>query len=196
VPTSAFTSALASTPLAGLGAARSLAFNQHLITPLSDCSIGAAMSGFIASNPVSGSYPSSNLAMAVPFEIAAPFLVRKVFWINGTTATTNSADCGVYTEAGARVVSGGGTAISGATQLQEVDVTDTLLKPGRYWLAYVQNGTTATPFTVATAATNLRSCGCAQMATAYVLPSTFTPAAAVTFSSIPLMGIASRTLAA
>lgn len=142
----------------------------------------------------SSTYPAANRALAFPFVIAHPFLVRKVFWLNGTTATTDSADVGVYTEAGALLVSGGGTAISGASGTQEVNVTDTLLRPGRYWCAYAQNGVTATPIMSATVAGLLRAVGCAQMATAYVLPATFTPAA-VASANFPVFGIASRTLA-
>lgn len=198
MPTSAFTSALARTPLSALrGIVMSLEaprFNEHIITPMSFCSIGVDMAGFVAPVIASATYPAANRALACPFAIAAPFLVRKVFWWNGTTATTDSIDVGVYDEAGARLVSGGGTAVSGAASTQEVDVTDTLLEPGRYWLAYAQNGTTATPQMTTAGLVHLRAMGCAQMASAYVLPATFVPAA-VAAANFPIMGIASRTLA-
>jgi hypothetical protein len=169
--------------------------NDHVIHTGSWCCIGEDYMGLTNGSPfVSQTYSSASRAMAVPFEIAFPFLVRKVFWMNGTTATTDSCDVGVYTEAGARLVSGGGTAISGANATQEVDVTDTLLRPGRYWLAYSQNGVTATPIASAIGAIFFRAAGGAQMAAAYVLPATFTPAAAVS-GIMPLCGIASRTLA-
>jgi hypothetical protein len=194
MPTSAFTSTLASTSIAAMAAPSALEFNQHLITPLSLCSIGSELTGVVGPTLAAGA-AVTNQAFACPFQIAAPFLVRKVFWFNGTTATTDSADVGVYTEAGVRMVSGGGTAISGANALQEVDVTDTVLRPGRYWLAFAQNGTTATPMMTAMVSYNLRSCGCGQMASAYPLPSTFTPAQVLS-NNFPIMGIASRTLAA
>lgn len=199
MPTGAIVTPLGRTPLGSLRGVQPMSletarFNEHIITPLSFCSLGVDMAGMVGANFASGTYPAANRALACPFEIAAPFLVRKVFWFNGATTTSTSADVGVYTEAGALVVSGGGTAISGANATQEVDVTDTVLKPGRYWLAYAQNGTTATPMLSATAAAVLRAMGCAQMASAYVLPSTFTPAA-VASAAFPLMGIASRTLA-
>lgn len=169
--------------------------NDPLIATWSWCCVGQLFHSTAASNTTSITYPGASRALAVPFEIAYPFLVRKVFWLNGTTASTDSADVGVYTEAGARLVSGGGTAISGTNSMQEVDVTDTLLRPGRYWLAYAQNGVTATPYGFSTTAAVWRACGAAQMASAYVLPSTFTPAA-VAGTTIPLFGIAARTLAA
>jgi hypothetical protein len=168
--------------------------NDHIIHTTSWCAIGEDFMGLQNGTPyASSTYPAASRAQAVPFEIAFPFLVRKVFWMNGTTATTDSIDVGVYTEAGTRLVSGGGTAVSGANATQEVDVTDTLLHPGRYWLAYAQNGVTATPMAVVSGAALFRAAGGAQMASAYVLPTTFTPAGAAS-GVMPLCGIASRTL--
>lgn len=169
--------------------------NQVLISTVSREAVGEEIAGQFSGVYGSNTYPAANRALAVPFSIAHPFLVRKVWWFNGTTATTDSADVGVYTEAGARIVSGGGTAIATASALQEVDVTDTLLQPGRYWLAYSQNGTTATPYQSTVSAVLARVLGAAQMDSAYVLPSTFTPAA-VSAANLPVCGIASRTLAA
>lgn len=169
--------------------------NDHIITSASWNCVGQDVAVMNNNFGPIGAYPAANRAFFVQFAIAFPFVVRKMFWFNGTTAATDSADVGVYTEEGARVVSGGGTAISGANTLQEVDVTDTLLQPGRYWFAYAQNGTTATPWVAAPATAVARVLGGAQMSSAYVLPSTFTPAALAS-SLIPFVGIASRTLAA
>lgn len=170
--------------------------SPHIIGTWSNEVIGAEIGGILSTNSSSGTYTTGSTAIALPLCLAHPFLVRKVWWFNGTTATTDSADVGVYTEAGSRLVSGGGTAISGASGLQEVDVTDTPLRPGRYWLCYVQNGTTATPVRWALGSAPLgRAIGIAQMGTAYPLPTTLTPAA-LTMTALPLFGIASRTLAA
>lgn len=163
-----------------------------LISPLSLNALGTHLSAENATL-ASQTYPSANQARAYMFCLADYFLVRKVWWMNGTTATTDSADVGVYTEAGSRLVSGGGTAIATASVVQEVDVTDTLLAPGRYWCAYAQNGVTATPTGLAPANVPLRCMGVAQMATAYVLPATFTPAAVSGTGVLPFFGIASRT---
>lgn len=169
--------------------------NQHIISTWSPNAVGGEVSGVTSNSWASATYPAASRALAFPFAVSSPFLVRKVFWFNGTTVGTDSADVGVYTEAGARLVSGGGTLTSGASGTQEVDVTDTLLQPGRYWLAYAQNGVTATPIMINTgSAGNIRCLGIAQMAAAYVLPSTFTPATAAS-GLIGLFGIASRTLA-
>lgn len=198
MPTSSFIAPLSRSPLSVLRG-RPLSpeiarHNPHIITPMSYNSIGADLVSLGAIGAwASGSIPTANLAIAVPFQIAAPFLIRKVLWLNGTTASTDSADVGVYTEDGRLVISGGGTAIAGANTIQGVDVTDTLIPPGRYWLAYVQNGTTATPNQAIPAVGLVRSMGCAQMASAYPLPSTFVPAACAN-PIIPMMVAASRTL--
>jgi hypothetical protein len=166
--------------------------NPPILSPLSVEAIGDTLVATTGVSFVSGTYPAANRALAYGITLARPYLVRKVWWGNGTTATTDSADVGVYTETGTRLVSGGGTAISGASNLQEVDVTDTLLQPGRYYLAYSQSGVTATPLLCAATAALARACGIVQMATAYPLPSTLTPAA-VAGTGLPLFGIAART---
>jgi hypothetical protein len=191
VPSSVPRHAVARMPLPQLAFPPSYRPNLPAISPMSMQAIGLSLSNMATSSWASAAYPAANRALAFPFEIADPFLVRKVWWVNGTTATTNSADVGVYTEAGALLVSGGGTAIAGASTLQEADVTDTLLVPGRYWCAYAQNGTTATPLAVNSAAANLRAMGCAQMASAYPLPATLVPAANAS-AYLPFFGIANR----
>lgn len=164
-----------------------------LISPLSWCALGEDMTGTIGPLVASNTYPASNRVLAYPFELADYFLVQKVWWGNGTTATTNNADVGVYTEAGTTLlVSGGSTLIATANVVQEVDVTDTLLAPGRYWCAYAQNGTTATPMGFAITSAVARAQGWAQMAGAVPLGATFTPAA-LAGAVVPFFGIAART---
>lgn len=147
--------------------------------------------------PTSGAYTGANVVSAFPFQVGVPFPVRKVWWLNGTTASTNSADVAVYSADGAtRIAAGGGATIAGANAVQEIDVaTDVLLPPGSYWCTYCQDGTTATPLqlNVSLGGTTQRLLGLAQMAGGAVpLGTSFTPAVA-TFTSIPIFGIASRT---
>lgn len=166
--------------------------NPHIISHLSPhCTAGNV---FQTNAFASLANIAASAATATPFVIAHAFLVRKVFWANGATATTDSIDVGVYDASFKLVISGGGTAASGANATQEVDVTDTLLKPGLYYLAFVANGTTVTPISSNLAAAHYKGLGCVQMASAYPLPSTFTPATA-NLTRFPLCGVASRTLA-
>lgn len=201
MPTDAYRRSAGGLPvkvLASMGAAYPRP-NDHIIATWSYCAIGEDLRGQAAANFASGTYPGSGRVIAFPFIVAHPFLVRKVFWFNGTTATTDSVDVGVYKlddpSSTSRVVSGGGTLASGASGTQEVNVTDTLLPPGRYYCAYTQNGTTATPILSTAAVVTLRVAGCIQQtASGYPLPSTLS-VAAVSSANIPLFGIASRTLA-
>lgn len=170
--------------------------NPHIISTMSpQCASGNA---FHTQNWGAQASAGTNVGVIYPFVIAHPFLVRKVFWVNGTTITSTSADVAVYDASLGRLVSGGGTALSGANAAQEVDVTDTLLRPGLYYLAYSQNSNSGTPVSLALAVSSMRSFGSAQMASAYPLPSTYTPTAHsnTTAAKIVLCGVASRTLAA
>lgn len=194
MPTSLLRSAVARILPAELWMPPSYQVNDTLISGLSYCAIGVELQS-VTTSLASTAWPTSNRAIAFPFSIAERFVVKKVWWMNGTTATTNNADVGVYTEGGALLVSGGGTLIAGANILQEADVTDTLLRPGRYWCAYCQNGTTATPTCVGGSLATLRAVGLAQMASAYPLPATFVPAAMQT-GIMPYFGIADRAQAA
>lgn len=167
--------------------------NDPLIHPLSFCVAGQEMAGIGGANMASMTYPASNRAHGFMFCLADSFLVQKVWWMNGTTASTNNADVAVYSEDGAtRIVQGGSTLIAGANLVQEVDCTDTLLSPGRYWAVYNQNGTTATPMGFIPAIVLLRSLGFAQFAGAVALGTTFTPAALAS-AAFPYFGIAART---
>lgn len=170
-----------------------------LIHPLSWEAIGEELTGAGATNLASGTYPSANRGLGFPFEIAEHFLVQKVWWVNGTTATTDRADVGVYYEAGgasSNIVKATTTpTIATANVVQEADCTDTLLVPGRYWCVYAQAGVTATPMAFATPAAIMRAAGCAEMASAMssnVLGTTWTPSA-VTGAVFPFFGIAGRT---
>jgi hypothetical protein len=166
---------------------------ETIIAPTSLCAVGVDLVAAASGNFVSATYPATNRALGFMFCLGDYFLVRKVWWSNGTTATTDNADVAVYTEDGAtRLVAAGATLIATANVLQEVDVTDTLLAPGRYWCVYNQNGVTATPIMSPAVAATLRAIGCAQFAGAVPLGTAFTPAA-VAAANFPYFGIASRT---
>lgn len=194
MPTDQFRRTRIGLPDMGTASPPSYRPNEVLIGTWSLQAVGAAMVGLATANPVaSTAYPASNRAHGFPFEIADYFLVQKVWWLNGTTATTDNADVGVYTEAGTTLlVSGGSTLIATANVVQEKDCTDTLLAPGRYWCVYNQSGTTATPLCWVPTALPLRACGCAQFAGAVPLGASFTPAV-IASTLVPVFGIAGRT---
>lgn len=164
-----------------------------LIGPLSIQAIGAELTGMGASNAASGTYPAADRALAYQFCTCDTILVRKLWWMNGTTVGTDTVQVGVYSEAGTtKIISGTAATTAGANLVQEDDITDVELPGGRYWLVIVQNGVTSTPMSYATPAAIMRSIGCAQMAAARPLPATFSPAA-VAGAVFPHFGLAGRT---
>lgn len=160
---------------------------RTVISPLAPESLG----GVISATPTSGAWPSANRAIYVPFRTATELLVAQLWLLNGS-ANGNNFDIAVYDEAGNRRISSGSTAQGTVSTLQAVDVTDTLIAPGLYYLALAFNGTTSTTMnmTVSSAARG-QWLGVAQQASAFVLPATFM-LATTAFVSIPVFGLTGR----
>lgn len=173
-----------------------------LISPMSYEALGEDLAGMFANAFASTTHPGANIGTGYPFELSDYFLVQKVWWMNGTTVGTDTIDVAVYTEAGgasSRLVAGGGAVAAGANAIQEIDCTDTLLAPGRYWCVHAQSGVTATTMASGTPGnTVLRGMGVAFMAAASsggVLGTTWTPGSTAQ-AYLPLCGIAGRSQAA
>lgn len=135
-------------------------------------------------------WPVANTAFYVPVALPCPYPVKRVFWINGSTASLNM-DFGIYTADGTLIYSTGSTAASGTSAPQYVTPTEFLLAPGRYYFGLACSNTTAnaggqgnTSQTVG----RLRLAGVLQQATALPLPATMTPAA-VANSCLPICGV-------
>lgn len=141
---------------------------------------------------------SANRAIFLPFVLAYPYTAAKMFWINGATVGTNHIDIGIYNSEGNLLVSIGSTLTSGVSVIQSVDITDTSLSPGLYYMAIVMDGTTDTVEGLSSvnnhANLGLTSAGARIMNTAFPLPSTVTLADISANQVIPLMGITSKTI--
>ena len=125
---------------------------------------GAAPTGSVA-------WPAANRAILIPFRLPRLATVYKATVGNGTTASGNF-DVGVYDIAGNRLVSSGATS-KGASTETNVDLTDTLLGPGRYYMALSANGTQN--YSAHTGNLYMwKLCGVRQASSAYVLPATVT----------------------
>lgn len=79
-------------------------------------------------------FPAANDALFVPVVLQRPVLVGRMFSANGNVASGN-LDLGIYTLAGRRIVSKGSTAQAGITTLQFLDINETYLGPGWYYMA-------------------------------------------------------------
>lgn len=133
------------------------------------------VNGSLFASSLSRAWPSANLAMYLPFTLEARCLVRKLFHVNGTTASGN-LDVGIYDERGTRIVSAGSTAQSGTSAIQEFDIADTELGPGGFYLAMAMDGTTGTSIAmgVALGALAMRAAGVLQQSSAFPLPANAT----------------------
>ena len=129
-------------------------------------------------------WPAANDALFIPFSLSEPVLVKRLGWTNGATVAGN-VDCGIYDTAGVRLLSTGTTAQSGTSAIQSVDVTDTQLGPGLFYMALASDSATAT-FNryIASDVMFVKFTGMAKQATAFVLPATAT-LATVTANYIP-----------
>jgi hypothetical protein len=166
-----------------------------ILSPVSLYSIGVELAAIAQAAPASAVWPTANLAILIPVALPHRVLATKLWWYNGATVAGN-VDCGVYTADGRLVISSGSTAQAGANTIQEVDITDTWISHGRYYLALSLSSTTATVFRWNTAAQLAKFLGIAQAASALPLPATLTLAAPAN-ALIPWCGltIAPRTIA-
>jgi hypothetical protein len=150
----------------------------------------------VGAEPVSDAvWNTANRAFFIPFIVTEPVTVVKM-WLQNAGVVSGNFDIGIYSEAYARLVSSGSTAQAGTDVLQEVNIADTALTPGRYYMALCFDNTTARVLSSSTSAARLKSWGLFQQDVgAVTLPATATPAA-MTAAYIPNFGISLRTLVA
>jgi hypothetical protein len=139
----------------------------------------------------SAAWPTANLAICYPFSITDPWLVKRLWALNGSTASGNF-DIAIYSRNGTRIVGSGSTAQVGTNQMQYVDVADTILSPGRYYLALVRDNTSATnhrhTFSTAWIGPTM---GLRSMAAAFPLPATIT-LAETSLTYLPMCGATAK----
>ena len=104
-----------------------------------------------ATLPASAVWMTANTAVYVPIVVPVTCVIRRLWWANGATVNASyNLDCGVYADAGykpgVKLIATGSTAQGTASEVQFVDVTDTTLAPGRYWLALSCSSVSATVF--------------------------------------------------
>lgn len=128
-----------------------------VITPFSDESLGDGIAatlvtmGDTAAAMASSTWPASDLAIYIPFEIYEEATITQLLWWVGATSSGN-LDVGVYDDQFNKIVSAGNTAMSATVNvIQELNVTDTVIQPGRYYLAGKLSNTTGTIFRFAAA---------------------------------------------
>ena len=160
---------------------------EIMVTPWSYQSLGVPL---IATGqaPSSQNFVTANLAVFIPFAVPEPCVLTRLFWMNGA-AVAGNLDAGVYDTAGTRLVSTGTTGQLNTSQVQSVDVADTVLARGVYYLALASDtsGATQKVTAVVPAAGIPQGLGLLQMAAAFVLPASAT-FAIYTSAFIPVVG--------
>lgn len=165
-----------------------------LVGTTSAQAVGIDLLRFSSTSPSSGTFPANDRAIAIPFVNTETITVVKMWAYNGA-AVSGNIDIGIYTEAFAKVVSIGSTAQANTNVLQEFNIADTVLAPGRYYMVVAMDNTTGTLFRNATAVEEEKLLGMFQMASAFPLPTTLTPAD-VASAYLPQIGFSLRTLVA
>lgn len=144
--------------------------------------------------PASAAWGTNNKAIYIPFRTTAPLIVRQMFCFNGSTANGN-VDIGVYDARFTLLVSTGSTAQAGTSALQVIDVTDTEIGVGTFYLALALSSTSGTIFRTSEANNAFASAFglLQQTASAFPLPATGTPVT-TTGSNRPVFGLTTRTV--
>ena len=121
---------------------------------------------------VASAWPSANRAIYVPV-IVESYVTAYQMAFEVTTQSGNY-DIGIYDEAGTLLVAKGSTTVP-AIGLAAVDITDTPLTPGTYFLALVMNNTTVAVWRQSAGTSgSLSVAGVQDQDTAFALPSTAT----------------------
>jgi hypothetical protein len=87
-------------------------------------------------------WPQANMAILVPFTFWSSEKVYTLGIINASTINGN-IDIGIYDDRLDLVVSKGTTAHAGANAPQFLDIADTVIAPGRYFVALASSSSTA-----------------------------------------------------
>lgn len=163
------------------------------ITPASVCA-GSGIMSFISAFSGSGTWQANNRAHYIPFMVTQIVTAYQMSVIVATQS--GNLDVGIYTEQGVRLVSAGSTAVA-AAGVQTVNINDTVLLPGVYFMAMNCDNTTAA-FNRVTAPDNVtqRACGIqVQDVGAIALPDPATFGDPASGAQIPFISIGLRSTA-
>lgn len=132
-------------------------------------------------------WPAANRALYIGFLVEATVVATKMAF--NVTVQSGNCDVGIYDEPGNRKVSKGSTAV-GAAGIQVIDITDTTLTPGQYWMALcVDNTTAAVARTTGADTQTERLCMREQAVGAVTLPDPATFANPSTTAYVPYLAV-------
>ena len=166
-------------------------YRPNVISTLSPTCLGTEIAAVASAAPATGAWMVANGALYLPFTLSEGLLVTQLFTYNGN-AVSGNIDIAIYDDALVRLVTAGTTAQAGTNVIQEFNVTDTYLAPGRYTFGVALDNATGELFMVTASVVLLKVMGVASQATAFVLPNPSVPATVVTHTKIPLIGLTGR----
>lgn len=117
----------------------------NVISSFSNDSLGPSLPMTNGANSAASGVFSANRIHYYPFVLAEVAQAVKMSYIVGAVAN-GTADLGIYDWQKNKLVSTGPTAQGTINALQELDITDTVLLPGQYWMAIVGSSATGTTF--------------------------------------------------
>lgn len=150
-------------------------WTNHIVGVHSFDSMGDYLKAVSQAGAISA-WPTANKAIYIPLALQQPTTVYQLGIVNGGTASGNF-DVGILDAAGNKLVSSGSTAQSGTSAsgiMQLVNVTDTSLGRGLYYLALAFDNITATAHNWAPTALRASTWGIKEETTAFTLPATAT----------------------
>lgn len=161
--------------------------------------LGVWLTGVITSGSnnlqqqASAVYPAANRIIYIPFGLAMPATIVKLWCYNGV-AVSGNLNMGIYDVAGTKIVEIGSTAHASTNVLQVFDITDTRIGPGDFYLAIICDNTTSAFFRIAPAQAGFcQAMGMLQEAgSGAALPATAT-FASVASTFVPQIGFSTRT---
>src|SRR5688572_19474834 len=116
-----------------------------ILTPWSaEFGIHMAAGANLLTTAASGVWQTANKAMIYPFKLITHETAYQLLWYVGA-ASSGNIDIGIYTKDCKRIISTTPTAMSATTNtVQGINIADTELPPGDYFLAGVNSDTTGT----------------------------------------------------
>jgi len=98
--------------------------------------------GITGTTPVpSSTWPVANLAIYIPVYVRETLTATKIR-VAGDTTAANNIDAGIYNYSGTRLVSVGSTALGGGNVVMDLNIADTVLVKGIYYIGIAVDGTT------------------------------------------------------
>lgn len=140
----------------------------------------------VGASPASTAWPAANRAILIPFRLPKIMTAYQMIVGCGGTGGGNF-DCGIYDKFGNLLVSGGSTGRSALSEVI-VNITDTVLGRGTYYMALSVDGTNNMIATAPAQVALVKAVGIRQASSAFVLPATITFETAAS-AYIPVFGV-------